>query len=198
MLRYVAMAVSWAAYTMSFTLLYLSMSAVMGVGGFCAEGGPYEIETHCPDGTTFFLPVSIYMGLAAVAISVFVARGLGASLSLFAWPVLFIGLSLNFILAGLTMYGWELTGMGTGVVFFLMGAAPLIAWWRQPGNLSAAVAGTSHLDGTSIGSVSFAWQRPKVVEPRERLAPIDYAVLVPLWLLSVFFGIWIAVVWYTH
>ena len=32
------------------TLLFLGMRAVMDVGGMCAEGGPYVIEQHCPEG----------------------------------------------------------------------------------------------------------------------------------------------------
>ncbi|MCC6270426.1 MAG: hypothetical protein IT190_04045 [Microbacteriaceae bacterium] len=182
---------------MSFTLLFLSGRAVIGVGGYCAEGGPYAIETHCPAGTAFFLPASIYMGLAAVGLSVIVTRGLGASLALFAWSVLFIGFSLVFLESGLNPETMGVTGIGLGIMFFIMGVVPLIAWWRQPGNVSAAIAGTSHIDGTSVGSVSFAWRRPAETEQREGLNPIDYAVLIPLWLLAVLFGVWVGVVWFS-
>jgi hypothetical protein len=192
------MAVSWAAFTMSFTILYLSMRAVIGVGGFCAEGGPYVIATHCPGNTAWLTPLSIYLGLASAALYLLVARGLGASLLLWAWPILFIGLSLNFFESGLDPESMGGTGLFLGAMFFIMGAVPAFAWLRQRGNVSAAIAGTSHVDGTPAGSVSFAWRRPADQGQSESLNPTDYAVLVPLWLLSVLFGIWVGVLWYTH
>lgn len=193
--RYLAMVVSWAGFTMAFTLLYLSMRAVIGVGGFCAEGGPYVIETHCPGNVEVFLPASIYVGLAAVALNLFVARGLGASLALFAWPTLFIGLSVNFFESGLNPEAMGVTGIGLGVMFFVMGAIPLVAWLRQPGNISAALAGTSHLDGVSAGTVSFLLRKGPDADQKP-LDPIDYWVLIPLWLISASVGVWVAWSWF--
>lgn len=190
------MIVSWAVFTMSFTLLSLSMRAVVAIGGYCAEGGPYEIATHCPDKTAYLTPLSIYMGLAAVGLGVFVTRGLGASLALFAWPVLFIGLSLNFLESGFDPQGMAIIGLILGAMFFIMGAIPVLLWGRQPGNISAALAGTSHIDGNSVGSVSFAYGRPKETTPPFPLDFIDYAVLIPLWLLAAGFGVWLALLWF--
>lgn len=190
------MAISWAGFTLAFTLLFLSMRAVIGVGGYCAEGGPYVIATHCPDNTAWLTPLSIYIGLAAVGLGIAVTRGLGAALALWAWPTLFIGLSLNFLQSGLDPESMGIVGLALGGMFFVMGVIPFIAWIRQPGNLSAAVAGTSHLDGTSVGSVSFNFKRTTDTESGERLNGTDYLVLVPLWLLAMLFGIWVGVMWY--
>jgi len=41
---------SLAGVACALTMVYLSMRSVMDVGGFCAEGGPFEIETHCSQG----------------------------------------------------------------------------------------------------------------------------------------------------
>ncbi|MBX3088007.1 MAG: hypothetical protein KF742_05925 [Cryobacterium sp.] len=191
--RYLAFVGSWLVFVASFTALFLSMRAVLAVGGYCAEGGPYQIETHCPGNTGWLTPVSIWTGLAAVALYIWAAKGLGASLTLLAWPILFIFLSFNFLQAGIDPQGAGLTGILLGVMFLVMGAVPLFAWMFQPGNLSAAVAGTSHIDGRSIGSVSLDFKRRPEPDGPIHLDVRDYLVLVPLWLLVVLAGIWAGV-----
>lgn len=191
------MAASWVGFSLAFTLLFLGMRAVIAVGGFCAEGGPYEIATHCPGDVELLLPASVYIGLAAVGLSLYLARGLGASLALLAWPILFVGLSLNFLQSGLDPRSMSGVGVALGAMFFIMGVVPLVAWLRQPGNVSAAVAGTSHLDGTPAGSISFAWRRAAGSEQYGGLRPVDYLVLVPLWLIAVLLGIWLAIFWFS-
>ena len=42
-----------AGMAASIVVIFLGMRAVLDIGGFCAEGGPYEIQTHCPDGVPF-------------------------------------------------------------------------------------------------------------------------------------------------
>ncbi len=59
-------AVGVAGLAACLTLVWLSMRAVMNVGGFCAEGGPYVIETPCPDG----VPLLLMMGISASSCSV--------------------------------------------------------------------------------------------------------------------------------
>lgn len=182
---------------MSFTLLFLSMRAVLDVGGFCAEGGPYVIQTTCPDNTGWLTPLSVYFGLASVGIGVFFARGLGASLLLAAWPILFIGLSVNFLQSGLGAGGVDATGLLLGVMFLVMGAVPLVVWLRRSGNVIALFAGSSKIDGTSIGKVDLSWSRSSVSEDEAgRLSSTDYLVLIPLWLLEALFGVWVGVVWF--
>lgn len=194
-LRYLGMIASWVAFPLAFTVLFLGMRAVIAVGGYCAEGGPYVIATPCPGNVGLLMPASVFIGLAAVGVNLYLARGLGASLSLLAWPILFIGLSLNFLQAGLTPDSMGGTGLFLGIMFFVMGVVPLIAWLRQPGNPAAAVAGTSHLDGTLAGRVSFAWGRSAHPGPPGALTPLDFVVLVPLWLLAALVGVVLGVIW---
>ncbi len=112
------------------TLLYLSMRAVMDVGGFCAEGGPYEIRQHCPQGVGWIVPVSIFGMIASVGIGILgVFRQGGPRPYVFAWSALFLALGWNFL-----EYGFDPPGGGTsggwlvcGVVFVVMGGAPLLA-----------------------------------------------------------------------
>lgn len=196
-LRYLGMAVSWVGFAMSFTILFLSMRAVLAVGGYCAEGGPYVIQTHCPGSIGWLTPLSILLGLASVAIGVLVARGLGASIVLLAWPVLFIGLSLNFLQAGFPADGTvEVSGLLLGAMFLVMGAVPFVLWLRSRGNASAMVAGTSRIDGESVGSVTVDF-RAGADQEGPGLRTIDYLVLVPLWLLEVAAGVWLGALWLT-
>jgi hypothetical protein len=191
------MAVSWVGFAMSFTILFLSMRAVLAVGGYCAEGGPYVIQTHCPGSIGWLTPLSILLGLASVAIGVLVARGLGASIVLLAWPVLFIGLSLNFLQAGFPADGTvEVSGLLLGAMFLVMGAVPFVLWLRSRGNASAMVAGTSRIDGESVGSVTVDF-RTGADQEGPGLRTIDYLVLVPLWLLEVAVGVWLGALWFT-
>jgi hypothetical protein len=113
------------------TLVFLSMRAVMDVGGFCAEGGPYEIQTHCPEGTALLLPLSIFGGLGAAALMGWKGQLLGGpfgTLVMVAWPALFISLGWNFLEYGLfadntgIVWGWLIPG----IVFEVMGIVPLV------------------------------------------------------------------------
>jgi hypothetical protein len=111
------------------TLLYLSMRAVMDVGGACAEGGPFEIRQQCPEGVAWMVPVSIFGMIASVGIGFLgVFRQGGPRPYVFAWSALFLALGWNFL-----EYGFDPPGGGTsagwlvcGFVFVAMGGAPLL------------------------------------------------------------------------
>ena len=62
-------AVGVAGLAMCLTLVFLAMRAVMDVGGFCAEGGPYVIETHCPEGVPLVLIGGIFGLLTSARLS---------------------------------------------------------------------------------------------------------------------------------
>jgi len=120
----VGAAASWFLFALSFTLLFLSSTAVIGLGGFCASGGPYEIAVECPDSVVAFTPLSIFGGLIAVALYVSLAQGFGMPLTTWAWPVLFCGLGLAF-LGGFVAYQ-DITGLLIGIMFEVMGLVPLV------------------------------------------------------------------------
>jgi hypothetical protein len=124
-----------AGLAMSLTLVFLSMRAVMGVGGFCAEGGPYVIETHCPDGVPLLITggifgLFVFGGLMAWKGSVI--GGPYGGLVLLAWPVLFLSLGWNFLEFAFNppgppgqgvIWGWLIPG----VLFVIMGLVPVLA-----------------------------------------------------------------------
>lgn len=82
------------------TALWFGMRDVMEVGGYCAEGGPYVIETHCPDGAELLMFTGIPAGIIGLFVAMLggakAARG-AAGLLLLGWPALFVSLGYNFI-----------------------------------------------------------------------------------------------------
>src|SRR6188472_3828597 len=97
--RVLGSAVSWLLFSISLTLLYQVSAVVMGLGGFCASGGPYVIETECPDAVVAYVPLSIFGGLIACAIGAVFAQGFGTPLISWGWPILFGGLGTAFLIS---------------------------------------------------------------------------------------------------
>ena len=120
--------VSWAGFVLCFALLFRVAFTVMALGGSCASGGPYLIEVECPESVVMFAPLSIFGGLFFAAVSLLFAQGFGTPLLVWAWPILFVGLSVPFFAAGAGSIGSILVG----VMFLVMGVAPLWALVRLP------------------------------------------------------------------
>jgi hypothetical protein len=142
--------------TMSVTLLFLGMRAVMDVGGACADGGPYVSAQPCPDGVPLAMIGGMFGLFGAAGLIVWFGSRIGkaaASIVALGWPALFLSLGLNFLdyafhppdNEATPVWGWLIPG----VLFWLIGGAPLavaILAWREaragrPGNrLSQQVA----------------------------------------------------------
>ena len=76
------------------------MGDVMAVGGQCAEGGPYVIAQHCPEGTTTLMMVGIFGGLLSLVLATWGLMRISskaASLVILAWGGLFGALGYNFL-----------------------------------------------------------------------------------------------------
>jgi hypothetical protein len=122
--------ITLAGVSCALTLLFLSMRAVMDVGGQCAEGGPFVIRQHCPKGSTAMLLGGIWGGLLLVGLYGWhaVTRGIPSLLGL-VWPALFLSLGFNFLQyafdppgGGGLVVGWFIPG----ILFVLMGGLPLL------------------------------------------------------------------------
>jgi hypothetical protein len=122
--------VGMAGATCALTVLFLSMRAVMRIGGFCASGGPYVIQTTCPKGVPGLLIGSIWLGIAFLGLYLWGTIKVGGpNLAGLAWPALFLSLGFNFFDFGLRppegqglVWGWVICG----IVFVLMGGVPLV------------------------------------------------------------------------
>ena len=133
-----------AGLSFSLMILWLTMRAVMGIGGSCASGGPYVPSVECPDAVVALTPLSIF--------GLFIFGGLawwgGASIGFtwaaligLAWPALFLSLGWNFLEFGLRPPGgapgeivWS--WLFCAVVFGLMGGLPLLGlvWGLRQGD----------------------------------------------------------------
>lgn len=124
-LLFVGVAMTAAAITMAF----FGMRAVMAVGGSCASGGPYQVAQPCPD-NAWLLFAAFPLGLLGTGLAALGRLPGGASLTLLAWPGLFLSLGWNFLEFGVDppppaqglVWGWLICG----VVFVVMGGAPLV------------------------------------------------------------------------
>lgn len=89
-----------AGLTARLVLVFLAMRAVVDIGGYCAEGGPYVIETHCPEGVPLVLVGGIFGLFAFGGLMAWKGSMLGepyGALVLLAWPALFLSLGWNFL-----------------------------------------------------------------------------------------------------
>jgi membrane protein DedA with SNARE-associated domain len=123
---------SVAGISAALTVLFLSMRAVMDIGGYCASGGPYEIATTCPKGVAGLMIASIWGGLIFGGVYVWQSLRAGApNLIALAWPALFLSLGYNFLSYAFYPpegYGFVWSWLICGILFVVMGAGPLIAW----------------------------------------------------------------------
>jgi len=126
----VAIFLSLGVVSAALTMLWLGMRSVMDIGGFCAEGGPFVIEHHCPKGVAAIMPLSIWGGVIAGGIYVWqTIKHKVPSLVWLFWPALFLSLGWNFLQYGLDppgggglVWGW----LVCAIVFILMGGIPLL------------------------------------------------------------------------
>jgi hypothetical protein len=107
------------------TWAYLSMRAVMDIGGSCAEGGPYVVSQPCPSGA-WLISLAIPVLLGAAMLGSFVAVRLTApGLLVPMWAFLFGSLGWNFLDYGFGGDGPVAGWIVCGVVFELM-ALPVV------------------------------------------------------------------------
>jgi hypothetical protein len=158
-----------AGLSASLTILWLGMRAILDVGGYCAEGGPYVIAQHCPADTALLIPLSIFAGLGSAALMAWEGAKLGspwAALVGLAWPALFISLGWNFLefafLPPEGMNGVQLGWLIPGVLFVVMGAVPLIAFLPGGKTWSAAAAKSTFGDAEQ-GEYDVDRQRERLV-----------------------------------
>ena len=126
------LAAGLAGLAMCVTLMFLGMRSVMDVGGQCAEGGPYVIAQHCPDGAPLALVLGMFGLFLFGGIAAWGGTSIGgswASVPVLAWSGLFGALGWNFIDYGVLNPPNERIEWGfavPGVLFELMAIGPLV------------------------------------------------------------------------
>lgn len=125
---------SLAGVAAGITMVWFGMRAVMDVGGFCAQGGPFEIAVRCPERVSWLMMGGIWGGMIAAGVYAWHTAGSGVpKFTALFWPGLFLSLGWNFLEYGLSppeqfgggvSVGWIVCG----VLFVLMGLPPLL-WW---------------------------------------------------------------------
>jgi len=155
------------------TSLYLGMRSVMDIGGYCAEGGPFEIATHCPDGVPALMIGGIWIGMIAAFAYGWASIGAGipSFVGLF-WPALFMSLGWNFLQYAFDppfgdgiVYGWLIPG----ILFELMGVIPLWIMFKTVGLTPRSTRVRSVL--APPGAKAMATAMRAVVEARKADAP---------------------------
>ena len=108
------------------TWAFLSMRAVMNVGGACADGGPYVSAQPCPDGAGLIaiaVPVMIITAMVGIAVAISLSA---PNLLIPMWGFLFGALGWNFLEFAFTgpdiVWGW----LVCGVMFELMALPAII------------------------------------------------------------------------
>lgn len=191
--------VSWVLFAFFFGGLYQTAAVVIGLGGYCASGGAYVIETECPEAVVVFAPLGIFGMMAAVGVAVVVARGFGVSLIAWAWPILFVGLGVPFILGAVAGVG-IISNIIVGVMFVVMGLAPV--WF---------VIRSKSVVPTLVGSVNIAGQRfaydgtprryfgltPTEADVETVPTALDWMLALGLWAVSAGLGAWLSVLAFT-
>ena len=196
-MRVAGSAASWLLFALSFTLLFQVSFAVLALGGSCASGGPYEIAVECPEAVAVFAPLSIFGGLIAVAISLFLAQGFGTPLTTWAWPILFCGLGGAFLFAFFA--SGDIVGLVIGVFFEAMGLAPLVIELR--GSLQRTFLGQRSASGAQFYEGERARRSlmsPQAPNPEGAIPPTAGHWLVSLGILIVFgfLGVLLALAWF--
>lgn len=106
-------------------MLIMAALAVINVGGYCAEGGPYVIAQHCPRGSAVVLSAGIPL-LFLVGFLYVMAKPLSWPPTIgWLWPVLFVGMAIAFFIGAANApggIGW--VGIITGIVMLAIGLAP--------------------------------------------------------------------------
>ncbi len=170
LVRVVGSAGSWFLFSLSFSLLIQVSLAVMALGGSCASGGPYEIAVECPDNVAAFAPLSIFGGLIAVGISIFLAQGFGTPLATWGWPILFVGLGSVFMLA--FIFAQDPVGLILGVLFIAMGLVPIVLEFR--GSPQRVFLGQFNVNGVQFAEgmrARTSLLSPKQPNPDDAVAP---------------------------
>lgn len=144
-IEWIAFPLCWALIAFGITLIFQTSRTVLGIGGVCAEGGPYVIAVPCPPQASLFMWLGILGVVGGALGSLFFQRGFGVPAWGYGWMGLFGFGAAAFFEAGLREDVWSWHLCGWIFVALALGAAPLLfIFW--PGS----VLGSRALDGSEL------------------------------------------------
>jgi len=149
--RVLGAAGSWLVFAFFFTGLFQVSGTVIGLGGYCASGGPYVIETECPEAVVVFAPLGVFGMFLAAGIAIAAAHDFAAPLLGWAWTILFAGLGIQFLLGAFAGIGIVSNGL-IGVLFVAMGVVPLVIILRAGGLRTLLVGNRTILGEPFVGA----------------------------------------------
>lgn len=126
--KYLLVFLGLTGFCLSLTILYLCMRAIMEVGGYCAEGGPYEIQVHCPSGTAVMAPLSVFSMIIFGLIYFIYLVPNAFNFGYLFWTALFGSLGWNFLDFTIQSYYQKTLQIGwmiCAIIFLLMAIGPV-------------------------------------------------------------------------
>lgn len=188
-----AYVIAWFVYSLSLALSGFAFLSVASVGGFCASGSSaYVIQHQCPAVAIDFLPWTIFTGLIAVGLAVALAGGIGIQLRVWAWPSLFIGGGVLFLM-------WNnFSGYLCGVIFVIMGVVPLALELKA--SVQRVFLGSFNIFGGQFKEGPKAqpsFSSRKMPNPPDAIAPNarDWAIDILGFLIPTVAGLYVATAW---
>lgn len=195
--RVLGSVLGWFSTALALTLLYRSVDALAALGGFCARGGPYVIAVECTDAIALFMPLSTLGGLLLLAVSAALAQGFGTPVWLYAWPGMFVSISVVFFRTFLLGGDW--VGLFLGLLFLVMGLAPLAL--ILPAAPQRMLIGRVDAQGRPFWEAHPA--RPHLLSLRPPVAPGENRASAADWALSLgiavgasALGLWVGATWF--
>lgn len=116
-----------AAVALLSGLILLAARAIINIGGYCAEGGPYVIAQQCPQGTATILGLGIPLMIGLIFVYIVAKPSPWPTLIFWFWPIIFIGLGLAFIVGAFAApNGLSIAGLLVGMMMIVFGIVPVI------------------------------------------------------------------------
>lgn len=119
-------------------MVIMAALAVINVGGYCAEGGPYVIAQHCPKGSAVVLSVGFPL-MFLIGFLYMMAKPLSWPSTIgWLWPVLFVGMAIAFFIGASNApggIGWA--AIVTGIIMLVIGLVPVLVFRGRAGDNSS-------------------------------------------------------------
>lgn len=194
--RIVGAAASWLLFCFFLTGLLLLAGTVIAMGGSCASGGPFVSARPCPGSALLFVPFGVLGMFVAVGLSVALARDFAAPLYAWAWPALFTGLGVVFLLGALAGFG-IVSNLVVAALAFAMGLGPAVPALRG-GGWRTLLVGSRSVRGELFEGPE---PRSRMLRPRPAgeaapvpLGAVHVLVAVGIPLVAAVTGVWLATV----